>query len=330
MRRAALFLWLLIACSGDSGSATWTRVHADDPASMLAVWGSSAKDVWVVGSRSELAGGPTIYRYDGTTWTKVDSKQTSLDLWWVFGFEDEVFFGGSGGTILRYRGGEFEKMVTPRMSGTIFGIWGTARNDLWAVGTAVAAGAIVWHFDGTNWSEVPLPAGTPSTVFKVAGRSANDVWRAAAGGATLHRAASAITLSNTGVTAPLFSVTVTSSMVYAVGGNSGQGEIFEGTGDGAWTSVPLPNPSRWRGVAKGAASGPSGEVVVVGEYGTVGRKVGSDWELVPQTITDRHFHAVWVDPDGGVWGVGGDFDRPDPRDGFILHYGEQHPKELTR
>lgn len=326
--RSALLCLVLLACSGgdDGAKQAWTRVHLDDPAAMLAVWGTSASDVWVVGARTELSGGPTIYRYDGSTWTKVDSQQTSLDLWWVFGFPGgDVFFGGSGGTILRYRNGAFEKMTTPRNVGTIFGIWGTAPNDVWAVGTAVAAGAIVWHYDGNTWSEATVPAGVPSTVFKVAGRAANDVWMSAASGAALHGDGGALTLASTGAAGPLFSVAVTSSMVYAVGGNSGQGEIVESTGDGTWTPVAVSNPSRWRGVA----SGPDDVVYVVGETGTVARKVGATWEEVAQDLHFGNFHAVWIDPDGGVWGVGGDFDRPDPRAGFILHYGTKAPEEVA-
>lgn len=325
MRLYAAACLLALGCGGGASTESWTLVHEADPAAMLAVWGTSADDVWVVGSRRELAGGPTIYRYDGSAWTQLDSGHTSLDLWWVFGFEGgDVFFGGSGGTILRYRGGTFERMTTPRMSGTIFGIWGTAPDDVWAVGTAVAAGAIVWHFDGTSWAEVPQPAGVPSSVFKVAGRSADDVWMSAASGVALHKDANALTLANTGASGPLFSIATTSSAIYAVGGNPGQGEIVESTG-GAWTPVTLANPARWRGVA----SGPDDVVYVAGEVGTVGRKVGSTWERVDQDLTQWNFHAVWVDPDGGFWGVGGDFDRPDPEEGFILHFGAQAPKEVV-
>jgi hypothetical protein len=330
MRRGLLCLWLL-ACSGDDTATprAWTLALVDHPAAMLSAWGSSATDVWVVGSRTELAGGPTIFHYDGTAWSQIDSEQASLDLWVVFGFDNgDVFFGGSGGTILRYRGGRIERMPdTPRMSGTIFGIWGPAPDDVWAVGTAVSAGAIVWHFDGTRWSEVAMPANPPNPVFKVAGRGAADVWMSAANGVVLRDDGVGVTLSSTGASGPLFSVAVTSSEVIAAGGESGNAQLVESTDGVTWTSVPLANQTRWRGLA----NGPDDLVYVVGEAGTVARKQRAAWELVPQaqTFVQRNFHAVWIDPDGGMWGVGGDFDRPDPKAGFILYYGSQALEEVV-
>ena len=43
--------------------------------------------------------------------------------------------------------------------------------------------------------------------------------------------------------------------------------------------------------------------------------------ILDQTLTNRNFHAAWVDPDGGLWGVGGYFETPPQTDGFLTYYG---------
>jgi hypothetical protein len=39
-------------------------------------------------------------------------------------------------------------------------------------------------------------------------------------------------------------------------------------------------------------------------------------------VTQLTFHAAWVDPTGGLWGVGGMFDTlPLTSEGFLAYYG---------
>jgi hypothetical protein len=39
-------------------------------------------------------------------------------------------------------------------------------------------------------------------------------------------------------------------------------------------------------------------------------------------------HSVWVDPEGGVWAVGGDVLSPVPSAGMLLHSGEAIADEI--
>lgn len=307
-------LALLVGCGGSDPA--WRLLDAHEPASLLAVWGSSSDDVWVVGGRAELTGGPTVLRYHDGAWSRMDTGQASLDLWWVFGApEGDVFFGGSGGAILRYRGGAFERMTTPR-TGTIFGLWGASADDMWAVGDGGAAGGIVWHYDGGAWSEVPLPPGVPSRVFKIHGQARDDVWIVCGDGSALHWQGSALERETTGTSAPLFSVVTTPTRVIAVGGANGEGQIAERSG-GAWTLVPSLLPAVWRGAA---VSGE--EVYAVGELGAAAERSDQGWAINAQHLTSRNFHAAWIDPEGGVWGVGGNFDQtPLTTDGFLEYFG---------
>ena len=80
-------------------------------------------------------------------------------------------WAGKDGVILRYHEGEFERMQTPG-TGTVYGIWGVAPDDLWAVGGQLPAGAFAWRYDGESWTKAPgFPAELTETqsMFKVWG-----------------------------------------------------------------------------------------------------------------------------------------------------------------
>lgn len=317
LSRCVLALAFLVACGGGEQTPSWQTLSSGEAGALLAVWGTSARDVWVVGGRGQLMGSPAILHFDGQTWSRVDSGQRGLDLWWVFGFPGgDVFFTGAGGTILRYRNASFERMPTPR-SGTIFGLWGAAPDDLWAVGTGDDSTGIVWRYNGSQWSEV-TPPGAPNLVLKVHGQRSDDVWMSCASGVTLHWDGAALTSVATGVTSSLFSIVTTPEVAVAVGGYTGQGAIVEHTAGGAgWTVQPSPAPITWRGVAAGAS-----RVFAVGESGVVGQRTSAGWVLVDRFVTNLTFHAAWVDPAGGLWGVGGMFDTlPLTSDGFLAYYG---------
>jgi hypothetical protein len=319
--------FVLVAACGTSdaisidAAPTWTLVAEDEPAALLAIWGADSSDVWVVGGRTTLAGSPAVLRYrDG--WTRVDVGHTGLDLWWVFGLSaDDVFFGGSGGTILRFHQGAFERMATPR-TGTIFGIWGASPDDVWAVGDGGSGAGIVWHFDGTSWTEPPLPGGTPSRVFKVHGRAGDDVWMSCADGSVLHWQGTTLERQTTGVVAPLFSIVTTDDSVVAAGGLDTVGQIVEHAT--RWTLSALSVPARWRGMAARGTT-----VYAVGEHGLVAQREAGGWRTLDQHLTWESFHAAWVDPDGGLWAVGGDFDRtPLTSRGFLAYLGTDAISEV--
>jgi hypothetical protein len=326
LSRWVLPLVFVVACGGSEQRPSWQTLSSGEAGSLLAVWGTSAQDVWVVGGRGELMGSPTILHFDGKTWSRVDSGQRGLDLWWVFGFAGgDVFFTGAGGTILRYRNARFERMQTPR-SGTIFGLWGAAPDDLWAVGAGDDRKGIVWRYDGSQWSEV-TPPDAPSLVLKVHGQRADDVWISCASGLTLHWDGVALTSVATGVTSSLFSIVTTPQVAVAVGGYTGRGDIVEHTaGSAGWTVQPSPAPVTWRGVAAGAS-----RVFAVGESGVVGERTSAGWSLVDRFVTQLTFHAAWVDPTGGLWGVGGMFDTlPLTSEGFLAYFGSETLPEVSQ
>jgi hypothetical protein len=64
-------------------------------------------------------------------------------------------------------------------TGLLRAVWGSASNDVWAVGT----NGMIVHWDGTQW--VTIPSGTSENLFAVAGTAPDDVW-AASGAVMLH------------------------------------------------------------------------------------------------------------------------------------------------
>ncbi|MCB9593256.1 MAG: hypothetical protein H6719_11040 [Sandaracinaceae bacterium] len=308
----ALALPLLIACSPPA----WEVVQEDLPGALLSVWGTSSTDIWAVGG--DVGSGPQVMRYDGTEWRSVDTGHTG-SLWWVFGFAGgPVYMGGEGGAILRYQDGVFTPMTTPGTE-TVFGIWGASPDDLWAVGGASdAAGGFAWRLEGDAWVEEPtLPAEVPTmaAIWKVSGRATDDVWLVGSNGVSLHWDGSSLTPGATGVGSSLFTVSANAQRFAAVGGLT-NGILVEDDGDG-WHNV---TPDNTLPSLSGIVLGEGDEGFAVGNFGTILERDGGGWhELATELAVAQNLHAVWLDPDGGVWAVGGRTFSLPLNEGVMVH-----------
>jgi hypothetical protein len=322
MRALSITVLLIIAGCGDDApteEAKWQLLGEDRPSSLLAVWASGLDNVWVVGGREGTGLGPSVFHYDGTAWTKLDTGQGSFDLWQVFGFADgTVFFGGNNGTILRYRNGTFEKLPTPSPD-IVFGLWGSSSDDVWAVGGQTVGSPFVWHYTGTAFESVPgIPAELDTgTVWKVTGRAANDVWMSSSRGIVMHWDGAALSNETIGTTSEsLFSIGCSPSTCVTAGTNLTNGVLYQNDGQGWVSAVPTTDGPIWRGVT------PVGEqLYVVGVTGAVLKREGSNWKLDPHGLTTKSLHATWIDGDGNLFAVGGEFDRVPTLDGVLLYKG---------
>jgi hypothetical protein len=309
---------MLGACGGGgSDDPAWVVVTEGQPSALLSVWSSSATDVWVVGGDPRDGTGPIVEHYDGTAWTKLDTGQRNVDLWWVTGFAGgPVFMSGSNGTILRYQNGAFEKLATPGNL-IVFGMWGAAPNDVWAVGGNFGGGGFAWRYDGTAWTVFPgVPADITSqgTCWKVNGLSADNVWISGTNGATLHWNGTALDRTDVPIEASLLSVAGNAVRFVTVGGAS-DGVLYENEGSG-WHSALPTGGNRLAGVAVS-----DDQYVAVGEFGTVLRRGSNGWSS-DKRVTDENLHAAWIDPAGGMWAVGGHYDTPPMKDGVLIHRGD--------
>lgn len=330
----------LVGCDGDDPIDepvvdTWQIVHEGAAGALLSVWGTSARDVWVVGADALDGSGPVVLHLDGDVWQRVPTGLAQGDLWWVFGFEGgPVYMGGTGGTILRYQpgpgdgpaDGSFTVMPTPGL-GTVFGIWGATPDDVWAVGgDSESAGGFAWRLRSSGaWEaepSVPADVAMGSAIWKIYGTSTSDAWAVGSNGDSLHWDGTAFTPGDTGVGSSLFTVHAYDGRYAAVGGSaSGFIVEFDGT---AWSNAtPDPAPMGLSGVTLG----PAGSGVAVGLFGAVYVRDGSGWqpEDLGDLATRQNLHGSWIDDEGGLWVAGGQTLSPPFNDGILLHRGTAVP-----
>ncbi|AUX48152.1 hypothetical protein SOCE26_096820 [Sorangium cellulosum] len=168
----------------------------------------------------------------------------------------------------------------------VLSIWGSSPDDVFAVGGPLGntgLESLVLHYDGAAWRE--LPAGGGETFWWVAGSGPKDVWMVGERGRAVRWDGAAFTqydAQGTGTTATLWGVIAFSpDDAWAVGGMPGGGEdapkdIVLRWDGGAWSRVPLPEPT---GSALYKVWGSSSEdLYVVGEYGVIWHRAGTTWE----------------------------------------------------
>lgn len=337
-----LLAFLLGALTAGCGSeepeaaAPWQLVHESLPGALLSVWGTSPSDVWAVGTDASDGKGPTVLHFDGAAWTQLETGEVG-DLWWVFGFDaGPVYLGGAGGMILRYEDGAFTRMTTPGR-GVVFGLWGAAPNDMWAVGGEAggAQGAFAWRLAGDTWSaapEFPTELAATSSLWKVYGQGSDDVWMVGTGGRTLHWDGTTLDASFTGIAESLFTVHASSERFATVGG-FGTGLLLErSTGADASSAWVDASPEGAPSLIGVCLTEPDGGYAV-GEFGYVASRRSSGWQTETTgfelELGIRSLHSVWVDPSGGVWTVGGQIRVPPLVDGVMLHRGAHVPGTET-
>ncbi len=340
--RSARWVWLmalaLVACDDDGGSegtvdagvdapTTWSAAAQGLNAALLSVHGTAADDVWVVGADDGL--GPVVGHYDGGAWKRVPTGVRG-DLWWVHALAGgPVFMAGSDGMVLRVDGEAVTRLETPALGKQIvYGVWGQSADDLWAVGSSAGRNGFIWRYDGSAWSEVPLPADVPldankdlPALYKVWGSAADDVWFVGSHGLVLHWDGATLRPVPSGTDARLFTVHGDAGRVFIVGG-AGGGVLLEG--DASGLSLRTPTGAQ---LLQGVCATNDGGAIAVGARGHVYAGRGGDWQRVSTGVdlTAESLHAAWVDPDGGVWAVGGNVLGPGLDGGVVLRGGPAVP-----
>jgi hypothetical protein len=323
----------LAACGDNHGPAGhWQLVGSKFREAVLSISGSSATNVWAVGA--DGGAGPLVLHYDGASWRRVRTGTTG-SLWWTQVFPDgTVYMAGAQSTILHSKdGATFTRMATPGLAAhTIFGVWGRNPSDVYAVGSVSGRNGFVWHYDGVAWTDVPVTAQLPVTascnepgVFKVWGDDAGRVYVVGGRGVLLRKdGAGDFQPIDTGSDGTLFTVSGTADRVIAVGGTSA-GEILEAPiGQGAVGVAPVGTA-----LLQGVAVAPDGHGWATGAAGSILERSGGTWRVVDTglPLSDiESLHAVWIDPSGGAWAVGGNVLGSKLDQGAVLHWG---PREVS-
>jgi photosystem II stability/assembly factor-like uncharacterized protein len=298
----------------------WSRMNSPTHNTLLEVWGLAPDDIYVVGAGVAL-------HYDGTTW-QVLSGVDGAELWAVWGTDQgHLFAAGQNGVLYRLEGTHWSRLTSPTQL-LLLGIWGSGPDNIYAVGIQ----GTVLHWDGVLWSPITVP--TSADLFAVWGRSGGEILAVGDGGTMLLFNGSAWTLLPQSATrenlravhaAPLGNFVATGwngtavrrrttgswllgsaapllfdlasgpgDTRYAVGGN---GAVLRNIG-GLWTTLDVERSQSLYGAARD-----NGELVVVGDAGTIRRYNGVGW-------TDESFGArlllrsIWMDGSGAGFIVG--------------------------
>lgn len=322
---AVLVVFLFATCAACAPTdsplvrESWTHVLADLPAALLSVSGNSDTDVWMVGASD--GDEALVLHYDGQRFERVLTGHPGA-LWWVLTLESgTTLLAGSDGTVLRARkDGTFTRLETPSHDATVFGLWGRLTSSLWAVGASAAGDGFIWRDDGGGFEPVEVdPEITRGrSVFKVWGRDDDDVWFVGDAGLALHYDGEEFAPVALPHDAALITVHGDDEAVYAVGG-LGESTILRATDTTTFIEVTPDFAPSMNGVfATGA------QVYAVGERGEVMvQRRGQAFRWVDTRLDlRRDYHAVWVDPEGGVWAVGGHIRQEPLVRGMLTYFGD--------
>ncbi len=321
---------LLTGCPGD-GEATWSSpLDGEDLDRVtLSVWGSSADDVYVVGGGLGNGLGSLALHYDGSSWRELDNASSNT-FWWTWGTGSSVYFVGEGGTVYK----DNEPLTSPT-DRTLYGVWGTADNDVWIVGgnaLATTPEPALLHYKAGVFTDhsAEVASLVSGALFKVWGSGPSDVFAVGQNGTILHWNGTDWQAQTSPTSSFLFTVYGAGPEdVWAVGGPRAVVLHYDGA---AWAEVDTGIPAS---VFNGVSVGPTGDVLVVGSGGVKLRQAGGAWTDETNNDPRVDLHAAWIDPEGGAWVVGGNFNAPaspgSVRVGVVGYHGTTPPpSQITR
>jgi hypothetical protein len=285
---------------------------------LLSVWGPNPSEVYAVGGQlgPDLSRG-ILFVHDGLTWSESPLPEGTPALNWVTGVGGELWVVGHRGAALRREDGLWVSHETG-VEVMLWGIWGAAPGDVWAVGgDGAAEDPTLLHWDGAAWSFVQLPPyqATSRGLFKVWGSAADDVHIVADGGLTLRWDGAQWQEQPSGSTIDLISLWGRSSAeIIAVGGRA---NAHIARWDGAsWTGETFLNPG-----LNGVWVDGSGHATLVGAQGTIlALAPGASAPEPEQSGTFLLLHAVHGFDGGPRFAVGGSLNQAPPYVGILLEH----------
>lgn len=150
---------------------SWARQESNVTEDLRGVHGVAGGAILAVGD------GGAVTRWDGFRWSRMTTPSSGdLRSVWMLS-ETEGWAVGAYNT-LRLNGTTWTQ-VAGNAFRNLYGVYGFAANDVWAVG---ASGAIL-RWDGVTWNTIP--SGTNLGLRAVWGSAPNDVWFVGEGGIVL-------------------------------------------------------------------------------------------------------------------------------------------------
>lgn len=291
---------------------------------IMSVSGVTANEVYAVGADLGEGEGPNFLAFNGTNWRRLSTGVHVGDLWWISvePIDGAFYLAGQPGLILRFDPPtrSFTRFDTPGTE-TMFGIWGASADDLWAVGGDLrnpTTGGVLWRYQGDAWTVVDLaalfPEGLP-ILYKVWGRSATEVYAVGVECTALRFDGATWSILPCDSTRSYFTIHGNDNLI-AVAGGFASGNIAELVDGGLVNVAPAGIPQM-----NGVFVPQNGTPVTVGNDASLAIRTDHGWVLQNTELnTPRDFHAVWVDPEGGAWAVGGNLGSA-LDDGIVAYFG---------
>jgi hypothetical protein len=248
--------------------AAWKEVKSAGSDQLLAIWGASASNIFVVGKAGAML------RHDGKSWSAMSSGSTNdLHAVWgtgstvyaagdntilvfdgqswkedpdYYGYGSDAFRGlwgssasdvrvvGAGGSIQRKDAGYWNDETTGTTQ-DLNAIWGASATEIFVVGRA----GTILKGDGKAWTK--QASGTSSDLQAVWGSAANDVWAAGLDGAVLHYDGKAWSSAGPASSSYFFGVWGAGKLVFVVGNPVFKADESVFRWDGAsWSKMSAP------------------------------------------------------------------------------------------
>lgn len=312
-----------------NGGQSWTETHFPAAVGSLRLWGLTRTGdgtLLVTGFHAGTARGVddvVVLRSadGGETWTQsLVSAPLHRRMYRVWSHGSTVVAVGEGsqegttawqGVTLRSTDGGVTWTEQTHATPVLFGVWGTAPNNV----TAVGFGGTILHFDGTSWTDV-RPAGSTADYYAAWGTGAGDVFVMGNGQALARRTADGWVLAPPAGTIGREYVAAWGPApddLYVVARSYDNATNRWGTAllrrtNGTWTTIRPRQDNLELSAVWG--SGPDNVLVVGHRYngvyeGVILRWDGNQWtETVSNSGPDRRLNDVHGDGAGNVWVVG--------------------------
>jgi len=183
----------------DGKSSVQIMRVGDAGENLTAIWEAAPNDVWASWATPSGPTGPTtLLHWDGASW------QSSFDVWpaysagafwgtgpsdvWTIAHFDDPTPGRISyplhwdGTQWQAFGGCASCGATSDSTLSFTSLWGSAPNDVWAVGISDLTTPFIAHFDGTAWTSSKASTGSVDPFaagreyLAIWGSASNDVW----------------------------------------------------------------------------------------------------------------------------------------------------------
>jgi hypothetical protein len=214
---------------------TWTRTIfavpvGDRAADMVSVRGSSANDVWAVGSYLLHGVHLLLEHWNGSSWSEVtmpSAAKPNAQAFGVISFGlDDMWLDGLAATNVNrfwHYNGSWSLDAAPPSEGTLAG---TSDSNIWMVGVYTSSGTSLAHFDGSSWASADNNGNANVGVDNLAlGASPSTVWTVGYTGVMSGRETTYIAKNGVQVTAPaltgsLDGIGTGSGLAFAVGNSN--------------------------------------------------------------------------------------------------------------